>query len=776
MPLVEIVGVTPTGKTFSIAHALIENEQHAAYTWVLQCLRSTLEEGFVVRVALTDRDLALMKAVKDVMPETKLILCKIHIWRNIELHANPSFGSKKDYGSLRHRWDKLVKSITVKEYAENEQRLKVFLADKPNLYKYLQIQWLASYKELFVSCWVDQHRNYRNYTTNRVESEHSLLKSVMHQKRLTFHRIVECVNSVVSGQYTEIKGSLEHCRQYNQNKHNYPCLKDLLGKASHVALQIMVDEIDRLKNTLKGDVSKCGCTVWARCGLPCSYRLLTYMQERRRVQEYEIDAFWCRLDINPSTCLPGNVKKDSDDDEPVEDFCGEVTTNLERQPIKQRKSLMSKIKDLIYPGRSKIKDPEVQKKTRGRPIGSKKKMPDLNVSPPMPPPPKMKKSRSVHVTTPKYPDTAPDSGSCYRDFQSARHSDHVPTQSRFAEPDTELREDTRGYIDELIRSSQFSAAGPSNEPTTEPSFLDQLFGAAEPAYYHVPPTAPTGVMDQFFSADTYFPAGPSTPMPAAPSSYFDFFTTPTQPLMPPAPSPISPISAEQQLAALPVPPPNTRPLQTTGIKGYLDDIPNVFRPYVKGIINVSGDGNCGFRALAVALGYDENEGYEWIQLHMLAEYENNKQFYDELTRWGQAEARFFEGLSRFYVGVFRPTGYWMHMTMGAMLLSNRMGIVINCLSTAASWTSFPFTYGPDEMPRTEPISIALVHGHGHYIMVQLEGDYPMAPEIAYWVQDRVRPLVSKWKDLYRHRQLAYNRYIDATKPPPIYMGTVDSSD
>nr|XP_043611852.1 uncharacterized protein LOC122583521 [Erigeron canadensis] len=86
----------------------------------------------------------------------------------------------------------------------------------------------------------------------------------------------------------------------------------------------MVDEIDRLKNTLKGDVSKCGCTVWASCGLPCSCRLLTYMQERRRVQEYEIDAFWCRLDINPSTCLPGNVKKDSDDDEPVEDFCGEL--------------------------------------------------------------------------------------------------------------------------------------------------------------------------------------------------------------------------------------------------------------------------------------------------------------------------------------------------------------------------------------------------------------------------------------------------------------------
>lgn len=133
MPLVEIVGVTPTGKTFSIAMALIENERHAAYTWVLQCLRSTLDERCVVRVALTDRDLALMKAVKDVMPETKLMLCRIHIWRNIDLHANPSFRTKKDYGSFKHRWDKIVQSSTVKEYAENEQRLQVFLADQPSI-------------------------------------------------------------------------------------------------------------------------------------------------------------------------------------------------------------------------------------------------------------------------------------------------------------------------------------------------------------------------------------------------------------------------------------------------------------------------------------------------------------------------------------------------------------------------------------------------------------------------------------------------------------------
>jgi hypothetical protein len=391
------------------------------------------------------------------------------------------------------------------------------------------------------------------------------------------------------------------------------------------------------------------------------------------------------------------------------------------------------------------------------------------------------------VTTPKYPDTAPDSGSSYGHFHSARHSDHVPTRSRYADPEPEIRDDTFIYNDELIRPSQLSVAWPrhSDHVTTEPSFIDQLFNASDPAYYPVPPTAPTGVLDEFLSADTYY-TGPSTPIPEAPAPYFDFFNTLTQPSMPPAPSPpmppapapspISPISAEQLLSTLPVPPPNTCPLQMKHIASYLKDIPDVFIPYVKGIINVRGDGNCGFRALAVALGYDEHKGYEWIRLQMLAEYENNKQFYDELTKSEPVEAMFFEGLSRSYVGEARPLSYWMHMTMGAMLLSNRMGVVINCLSKTGSWTSFPFTYGPDEVTRTEPISIALVHGHSHFIMVQLEGDYPMAPEIAYWVQDRVRPAVGRWKDLYRDRQLAYNRYIYERRPPPIYAGTVESSE
>ncbi|KAK5786211.1 hypothetical protein PVK06_040843 [Gossypium arboreum] len=60
LPFVQIVGVTSTNKTFSIAFAFIINEKEENYNWALTCLRLTLEECMYPRVIVTDRELALM--------------------------------------------------------------------------------------------------------------------------------------------------------------------------------------------------------------------------------------------------------------------------------------------------------------------------------------------------------------------------------------------------------------------------------------------------------------------------------------------------------------------------------------------------------------------------------------------------------------------------------------------------------------------------------------------------------------------------------------------
>ncbi|XP_038680255.1 protein FAR1-RELATED SEQUENCE 4-like [Tripterygium wilfordii] len=76
MPLFEIVGVTSTEKTFSVAFVLLQSENEDNYTWALSCLRSMIDQCLLPRVILTDRELALMKAIACVFPEATALLCR----------------------------------------------------------------------------------------------------------------------------------------------------------------------------------------------------------------------------------------------------------------------------------------------------------------------------------------------------------------------------------------------------------------------------------------------------------------------------------------------------------------------------------------------------------------------------------------------------------------------------------------------------------------------------------------------------------------------------
>nr|XP_043615908.1 protein FAR1-RELATED SEQUENCE 5-like [Erigeron canadensis] len=140
MPLVEIVGVTSTSRTFNYAYVFIINEQEANYRWVLQSLKCTLVEGFAIRVVLTDRELALMRALKVVRPESKQLLCRFHIWQNINKHCEPTLRLKDvSIERLKVWWTGVYESRTVDHFNSNEKELKKKLKDFPSVYNYLKI-------------------------------------------------------------------------------------------------------------------------------------------------------------------------------------------------------------------------------------------------------------------------------------------------------------------------------------------------------------------------------------------------------------------------------------------------------------------------------------------------------------------------------------------------------------------------------------------------------------------------------------------------------------
>ena len=83
MPLFEIVGVTSTKMTYSVAFSFISFEQENNFTWALEILVGLLTTKLnMPKVVVNDRDTVLMNVVANILPKTYHILCYFHIEKN----------------------------------------------------------------------------------------------------------------------------------------------------------------------------------------------------------------------------------------------------------------------------------------------------------------------------------------------------------------------------------------------------------------------------------------------------------------------------------------------------------------------------------------------------------------------------------------------------------------------------------------------------------------------------------------------------------------------
>ncbi|XP_076935607.1 protein FAR1-RELATED SEQUENCE 5-like [Bidens hawaiensis] len=287
MPFVQIVGVTSTNNTFSIAFAFMHNEKTVNYTWVLNCLKLTLDKCMLPRVIVTDRELALVNACKEVFPDAAQLLCRWHIEQNIFRRCRNFVRSRGDWDKFSSLWKSLVDSATLESYTENYQILESFLIKFPRVSDYVNKNWLKEYKKMFVSLWIDQHLNFGENTTNRVESAHAKLKKFLETSNSSFVKFVTCVDQIVKSQHTIIKASLGTSRIQKIHQHDLQCFKLLHGFVSIEALELLKKECKRLNE----DRVDCDCRLRTCKGLPCACELSMFISSGQYIPLDRIDVF-----------------------------------------------------------------------------------------------------------------------------------------------------------------------------------------------------------------------------------------------------------------------------------------------------------------------------------------------------------------------------------------------------------------------------------------------------------------------------------------------------
>lgn len=154
MPLVQIAGLDNSNRTFIIGNAFIKNEKIENYSWILSQLKKLVFCDKMPTIVSTDRDLALMTAVNQELPNSSHFLCRWHILKNVQSQIVHYFKHIDQEGanSILRNWNTMVGySYSEHDFNRNYEKLKMFLPKGKGYFPsqfidYIDDTWMV-YKE-----------------------------------------------------------------------------------------------------------------------------------------------------------------------------------------------------------------------------------------------------------------------------------------------------------------------------------------------------------------------------------------------------------------------------------------------------------------------------------------------------------------------------------------------------------------------------------------------------------------------------------------------------
>lgn len=370
LPLLQIVGVTSTDNSFSVGFALLHLEREDNYTWALNVLRQAIgEQSDRICCIVTDREEALMNAVRVVFPKAKNLLCRWHIEKGLVSNLKTKTTSES-WQDLMGAWLEAVKANTEEELNGRLDEFKKSFGEEAM--DYVSSTWLNRHKEAFVSAWTNSVFHLGNTSTSRVEGMHSVFKNWLGTGLGDMVADFEAGVSAIDQEIKNIKKSFETSLFMEPKKFkDEPLFKELKYHVSIFALGLLHDEL-KIKIDSDDLDEECGCTIRKTHGLPCRHEMARYKKKPGCIPISSIHIHWRTLDIN------GPPPNESDlDYVPV---LHAIEEKMKMATPWERQMLTMKLRDIYDPTHTVLQDPKVKKTSRGRPkgAGNKKKVVDDN--------------------------------------------------------------------------------------------------------------------------------------------------------------------------------------------------------------------------------------------------------------------------------------------------------------------------------------------------------------------------------------------------------------
>ncbi|GJR30188.1 PKS-NRPS hybrid synthetase [Tanacetum coccineum] len=204
MPLLHIIGVSCFNTSFYSGFAFLQKEDKDSYAWALTTFKKFLGDENQPYVIITDRELALINAIKDVFPSATSLLCVWHINKNVFSNCKTHFVIAEEFDIFMEDWNNLVYSTSEAAYVKSLAEFELLYNDKKDVIKYIRDTW-SPWKEKFVSAWTEIHLHLGNRASSRAEGAHAKLKMYLQASTGGFQEVKKKISQAVEHEFNEIK-------------------------------------------------------------------------------------------------------------------------------------------------------------------------------------------------------------------------------------------------------------------------------------------------------------------------------------------------------------------------------------------------------------------------------------------------------------------------------------------------------------------------------------------------------------------------------------------
>jgi len=295
-----IGGFTAQSRSIAFAFILLpeDRQKQLDYIWGMQKVKDMIftDEHPVPGCWMTDRELAVNLALKEVFPTTNLMLCTWHIDKCIETQARKLsiVATEDDLKQFMEMWKTLRSSESIEIFTEN---LNLFKATYPRqeLIAYLEKEWLP-YAKHFANFSTDRVRHLGTYVDSRIESMHHVMKGygLVNDKagfdELTRGLSQYCAQQVSQVAYHEGVDSLQPKKKFLE----IPIFADVVKLVSSTALELVYKEytiaIESLTNNTS--LSPCSGKYDVIMGLHCKHKCKKAIETKKTLSLSDFYQHW----------------------------------------------------------------------------------------------------------------------------------------------------------------------------------------------------------------------------------------------------------------------------------------------------------------------------------------------------------------------------------------------------------------------------------------------------------------------------------------------------